>query len=265
MPSPAFGSLRSRLLVSAILLPLAALAGCAQTTSATDPVITGAIAHPVTDADFQQATIFWGQRYNANPKDRDAALNYASALMHANQTQQALVVLQGGAINFPSDRDIMAALGKAYAAAGNFQQALVSLHAAEDPAHPDWKLMSAEGAILDQSGQSDAARKLYDQALKLSPNDPSVLSNYGMSYVMSGDLAMAEKLLRRAMAQANADPRVRQNLALVVGLQGRFDEAQKIASADLSPDEAAANIAYLKQMLASQQNSWQALKDGKAG
>ncbi|HVZ14819.1 MAG TPA: tetratricopeptide repeat protein [Bauldia sp.] len=263
MPSPALRPIRTRLMVGAILLPLAALAGCAQTTGATDPVITGAIAHPVSDADYQQAVIFWGQRYSANPKDHDATLNYGNALLHTNQAQAALVVLQGGAINFPNDRAIMAALGKAFAGTGNFQQALVSLHAAEDPAHPDWKLMSAEGAILDQSGQSDAARKLYDQALALAPNDPSILSNYGMSYVMTGDLTMAEKLLRRAMAAANADPRVRQNLALVVGLEGRFDEAQKIASADLSPDEAAANVAYLKQMLASQQNSWQALKSGK--
>jgi Flp pilus assembly protein TadD len=45
---------------------------------------------------------------------------------------------------------------------------------------------------------------------------------------------------------------VRQNLALVVGLQGRFQEAETIARADLPPDEAAANVAYLRQMLAEQ-------------
>jgi len=43
---------------------------------------------------------------------------------------------------------------------------------------------------------------------------------------------------------------VRQNLALVVGLQGRFAEAEEIARADLPPDQAAANVAYLRQMLA---------------
>jgi Flp pilus assembly protein TadD len=50
---------------------------------------------------------------------------------------------------------------------------------------------------------------------------------------------------------------VRQNLALVVGLQGRFSEAESIAQADLPSDEAAANVAYLRQMLA-QQNGWKA-------
>ncbi len=47
---------------------------------------------------------------------------------------------------------------------------------------------------------------------------------------------------------------MRQNLALAVGLQGRFAEAESIARADLPPDEAAANVAYLKQMLAKKDN-----------
>jgi Flp pilus assembly protein TadD len=35
----------------------------------------------------------------------------------------------------------------------------------------------------------------------------------------------------------------------VIGLQGRFAEAEQIVRADLPPEEAAANVAYLKQML----------------
>jgi Flp pilus assembly protein TadD len=65
----------------------------------------------------------------------------------------------------------------------------------------------------------------------------------------SKDLKNAEKTLRRAAAFPGADPRVRQNLALVVGLQGRFAEAESIARADLPSDEAAANVAYLRQLL----------------
>jgi Flp pilus assembly protein TadD len=52
------------------------------------------------------------------------------------------------------------------------------------------------------------------------------------------------------MARPDAAPKVRQNLALVVGLQGRFADAEKIASADLPADEAAANVSYLREMLA---------------
>ena len=58
---------------------------------------------------------------------------------------------------------------------------------------------------------------------------------------------------------------MRQNLALVVGLQGRFAEAESIAKADLPPDEAAANVAYLREMLSRKDNPRTAAKAGVAG
>jgi Flp pilus assembly protein TadD len=86
------------------------------------------------------------------------------------------------------------------------------------------------------------------------PGEPSVLSNLGLSYALSKDLTKAEETLRRAYGSAGADTRVRQNLALVVGLQGRFAEAESIARADQPVEEAAANVAYLKQLLRGKQN-----------
>src|SRR5450756_2252275 len=91
--------------------------------------------------------------------------------------------------------------------------------------------------------------RYYDSALKIAPDEPSVLSNLGLSYVLSRELPKAEEVLRRAYANGGADARVRQNLGLVVGLQGRFAEAESIVKADLPADEAAANVAYLKEML----------------
>ena len=93
------------------------------------------------------------------------------------------------------------------------------------------------------------AQRYYESALKIVPDEPSVLSNLGLSYALTKDLTRAETTLRRAVAQPGAGPKVRQNLALVVGLHGRFAEAEQIASADLPPDEAAANVAYLREML----------------
>jgi Flp pilus assembly protein TadD len=121
---------------------------------------------------------------------------------------------------------------------------------AQTPDQPDWKLLSAEGAILDQLGHPDDARKLYEKALAIKPNDPTVLSNLGISYVLTNQLPEAEKVLRVAAAQPGADSRVRQNLALVVGLEGRFAEAEQIARAELSPQQAQANVDYLQAMLA---------------
>jgi Flp pilus assembly protein TadD len=114
--------------------------------------------------------------------------------------------------------------------------------------------------VLDQLGRHAEAQRHYSTALKIVPGEPSVLSNLGLSFALMKDLKRAESTLRQAMLQPNANPKVRQNLALVVGLQGRFAEAEKIARADLPPDEAAANVGYLRQMLA-QQSEWK--KAGK--
>ncbi len=108
--------------------------------------------------------------------------------------------------------------------------------------------------MLDQLGRHDEARQYYASALKIVPGEPSVLSNLGLSYALSKDLPKAEETLRRAYGSAGADARVRQNLALVVGLQGRFAEAESIARADQPAEEAAANVAYLKQLLHGKQN-----------
>ena len=126
------------------------------------------------------------------------------------------------------------------------------------PDQPDWHVLSAQGAVLDQMGRHAEAQRYYVTALKIVPEEPSVLSNLGLSYVLYRRSAERERFCAARVSPAG-HPRVRQNLALVVGLSGHFAEAEKIASADLSPDEAAANVAYLKQMLA-QSNNWQKLK-----
>ena len=212
-------------------------------------------------SELQSAAGSLGKSYAPNPSDKPTALRYASVLQMNGDADQALAVMRKLAIAYPKDRDVLAAYGKSLAAAGQFEPALDAVRRAQTPEYPDWKLASAEGAILDQMGDPKQARDLYRKALDLKPNEPSVLSNLGMSYVLEGDLRTAETYMRSASEQSSADSRVRQNLALVVGLQGRFDEAEQIASQELSAEQAQANVAYLRSML-SQQNAWKQLKDG---
>jgi Flp pilus assembly protein TadD len=208
--------------------------------------------------ELRAATDRVGQAYEKNPRDPVNGVTYANLLRMNGRDAQALAVMQQVAIANPEDRTVLAAYGKAQAAAGQLQQALDTIGRAQTPDRPDWRLISAEGAILDQMGRPNDARQRYRDALDIQPNEPSVLSNLGMSYLLTGDLRTAETYLRSAAGQPAADSRVRQNLALVVGLQGRFPEAEQIARRELSPQQADANVAYLRGML-SQQNSWQKL------
>ena len=231
------------------------VAGGCSTMPGSSSDTTGSIASPRTEADWREDMNIWGRRYQANPRDPEAAMRYAQALRAIGQRAQAAAVLEQAAIHSPKNRALLGAYGRALADNGNFSEALDVLNRAHTPDQPDWRILSVQGAVLDQIGRHQDAQRHYSSALRLMPDEPSVLSNLGLSYALSKNLPQAEATLRRAAAQPGAEPKVRQNLALVVGLQGRFQEAEAIARGDLSPSEAAANVAYLRRMLA-QQNEW---------
>lgn len=261
MRNPALANSLRTMAMTGMVMAALALTGCA---SAKKELTTGSIPKMNHQLDslsgpaLARAVDGIGQAYERNPRDRNIGLSYANGLMMTGRNTQALAVMQQVAIAHPSDREVLSALGKAQAAAGQLEKALGTIQRAQTPDRPDWRLYSAEGAVLDQLGRSSEARSRYRMALQIQPNDPSVLSNLGMSYVLAGDLKTAETYLRQASQQPGADSRVRQNLALVVGLQGRFQEAEQLASQELDPQQAAANLQYLRGMLA-QQNSWKQL------
>jgi Flp pilus assembly protein TadD len=231
------------------------LCGC-QTAGAPD--VTGSLgdkAEPNRVADARREVELYRDRFRANPKDADAALQYGQALRAAGQRSQAVAVLEQATIAHSGNKALLAGYGRALADNGNFQKAFDVLTRAHTPDDPDWRILSVQGTVLDQLGRHDEARQYYASALKIIPSEPSVLSNLGLSYALSKDLPKAEETLRRAYGSAGADTRVRQNLALVVGLQGRFAEAESIARANQPAEEAAANVAYLKQLLHGKQNA----------
>jgi Flp pilus assembly protein TadD len=248
----------TRRLASAALVILVAAGGAGCGTLQPTAMTTGSVATPAAaPSDPRQASQVWGERYRANPRDPVVAINYAQALRGLGQRAQAVAVLEQASIHNPSNMELLGAYGRALADAGNHEQALEVLNRAHTPDRPDWRILNAQGAVLDQLGRHQEAQRYYATALRIAPEEASILSNLGLSYALSKNLPEAEATLKRAAAGRSADPRVRQNLALVVGLQGRFSEAEEIARADLPPEQAAANVAYLRQMLA-QPNALQA-------
>jgi Flp pilus assembly protein TadD len=246
----------ARLLASAAVTAIlaASLGGCKTMSDITGSIGSKAEAGPNaasnSDADPRRAVEVYGERYRANPKDADAALRYGQALRATGQRAQAVAVFEQATIGHPGNKLLLAGYGRALADNGNSQRAFDVLARAHSPDNPDWRILSVQGTALDQLGRHDDARRYYASALAIMPEEPSVLSNLGLSYVLSRDLPKAEETLRRAYASPRAGVRVRQNLGLVVGLQGRFAEAESIVKADLPAEEATANVAYLKQMLA---------------
>ena len=240
-----------------------ALAGCQGKGGLGD--ITGSIgssaAQPRTPSDWHAESERWGKRYDASPRDRDAAFYYARALRSLDQNAQALAVLQSAVLTHSNDRELLGAYGRSLADNGRLKEADEVLSRAHSPERPDWRILSAQGTVADQLGEHQRAQQIYQTALRIAPGEPTILSNLGLSLALSRQLPEAERVLREAASAGRSDPRVRQNLVLVLGLQGRFAEAETLARQDQSPAEAAATIAYLKRSM-SQPNSWEMLKTG---
>lgn len=250
-------------LLAAIGMAALAMAGC-QSRGLGD--VTGSIgrseAQPRSQTDWRAESERWSKRYDANPKDREAAFQHARALRALDQHAQALAVLQSAVLVHTNDLELLGAYGRALADNGRLREADDVLSRAHSPERPDWRILSAQGTVADQLGDHARAQQLYQTALKIAPGEPTVMSNLGLSLALAKRLPEAERVLTEAAASSRSDIRVRQNLVLVLGLQGRFSEAETLARQDQSMAEAAATIAYLKRSV-SQQNSWEMLK-GKA-
>jgi len=247
----------ARLVTSTASSAILVLGLCSCQTAGTSD-ITGSLGEKTEssrEAEPRREIDSYRDRFRANPKDADAALQYGKALRATGQRSQAVAVLEQATIGHPNNKALLAGYGRALADNGNFQQAFDVLSRAHTPEDPDWRILSAQGATLDQLGRYEEARQYYASALKIAPEEPSVLSNLGLSYVLTKELPKAEETLRRAYGRADADLRVRLNLALVVGLQGRVAEAEGIVKADRPAEEAEANVAYLRRLLSRKGNA----------
>jgi Flp pilus assembly protein TadD len=202
-------------------------------------------------------------QWKSDPSNLAVTLAYAKSLESLGQKPTQIDVLRQASAQTQSDAKSQSQLGRALLAAGEIEGASENLARATALNPRDAQALSAYGATLDQQTRHVEAREKYKAALALAPNDMGIVNNMAMSFALQGKLPDAENLLRKAISHPNAKsmPRVRQNLALVVGLQGRFDEAKKIASEDLPPDQVQANMDYLQQMM-GRQNTWAQLKDG---
>jgi Flp pilus assembly protein TadD len=229
--------------------------------------VTGSIPGPASmqtdEARLRAYADEAGKRYEQNPGEKTASIEYARSLRALTRYAEAVAVIQTAAIKAPKDFDLLGEYGKALTDAGQLAQAKDVLAHAYTPDDPRWDVMSVQGIVADRLGDHAGAMQFYRDALKIAPGEPSVLTNMGLSLALAKKLPEAEQALRQAVASPKADARMPGDLALVLALEGKFSEAETVGRADLSPDAARANVAAIRQMIA-QNDSWRALrKDAK--
>src|SRR5258708_4555405 len=160
LPPPLQQHRVARFLAAAATSAVVVLGLCScQTDSASD--ITGSLGDKTEAsraADPRRELDSYRERYRANPKDADAALQYGKALRATGQRAQAVAVLEQATIGHPDDKALLAGYGRALADNGNFQQAFDVLGQAHSPDDPDWRIPSAQGAVVHQPRPHDQAR-----------------------------------------------------------------------------------------------------------
>ena len=231
-----------------------ALGGCKTLSTAdTTGSIGPASSAPRGEDEWRREAEALGEKFRANPKDPEIAIRYSRALRGERPAY-------AGGRGTRTDRDLQSRTTRRCSAPMAARSRMPATTIRRSTCSP------ARIRRTSRTGASSRCRApcstrwaattrrsgTIRSALKIVPDEPSVLSNLGLSYALAKDLKRAEETLRRAADRNGTDRRVRQNLALVVGLQGRFQEAETIARADLPPEEAAANVTYLRQMLAEQ-------------
>ncbi|HEX4096380.1 MAG TPA: tetratricopeptide repeat protein [Caulobacteraceae bacterium] len=259
-------SFSAALLVALPAAGLAATMNAAPTPQAQIPVVTptlspagGAQAAPAaprkaTPEERAEAerleplarAAFWANEVDIDPKDPVAGVRLASALRALGRNDEAANAAEGVLIVDPNNRDALLESARAHLAAGQGFYAidpLNKLHAAEPK---DWRYVSLLGVAYEQVSRTADAEAAWRQALQMSPDNPAILSNLAMHYAARGESSEAEQLLRKAAARPDATVQIRQNLALILGLEGKLAEAEELERQDLPPEQADANLAYLK-------------------
>lgn len=268
---------RKRALVATVLAPALLLwtpafaadapKAAPQATAPAAPVIQKASPQQRAEArrlDPLARAAFWGSEFDLDAADAEAGAGLAQALRGLGRNDDAAEVATKALVAHPSDGTLLLELARAHVARGQGFYAIDPARKAAAQNPKDWRPLTLLAVAYEQAQRDDEAEAAHRQALALAPNEATPLANYAMHLAAKGDLAGAEAQLRRAAALPSATIQVRQNLALVVGLQGRLPEAEKLARADLPPEQVANNLAYLRAAIgqAGTNRSWDSLKAG---
>ena len=246
------------LAVVAVTMAAAALAGCQDFGDVTGP-IRASPAMPADEAQLRAYAEGCRNRYERNPGEKSASIDYARALRALTRYGEAVAVMEAAAVKAPKDEEVLGEYGKALADAGELAQAKDVLTRAYTPDNPKWDVMSVQGAVADRLGDHAAAMQFYRDALKIAPAEPSILTNMGLSLALARRLPEAERSLREAVASPKADARMRGDLALVLALEGKYAEAERVSLTDLPPGAARANVEAIRRMIAGN-GAWRDLR-----
>ena len=210
---------------------------------------------------------FWNHEFDIDPTDAVAGVNTAAAMRALSRNEEAADVAGRVLVLQPKNVDALMEVARANIAANRGFYAVDPLRQVAVLNPSDWRPWSLLGVAYEQAERHEEALAAHTHALTLAPNSPAALSNMALFRATHGSPDQAEILLRKAVAEPGAGAQERQNLALVLGMEGKMGEAEHLIRENLPPEQADANLAYLRSLSSTAPmsgRSWNAVKLSEA-
>ncbi len=192
----------NRFIALALLVALTACASSPTTHKKPtgDKAATEAAKDALASGNVSQSVAMAEKAYKADPKDPEAALNYATALRMAGRETQAKIVLQEFADNPKASAAILNESVRIALSEGQYKRALATAKNATqlNPDNSDsWNVLGLAYDAVDQLPDAEAS---YRKSLALDPkNRATVLNNLALNLTLQEKLDKALPLIEEAL------------------------------------------------------------------
>ncbi len=152
----------------------------------------------------------------------------AQLLRDANQSQEAMKVLQEGIKQFPDNTDLLYDYAMLAEKNSQWDTMEASLRKIIQLAPANHHAYNALGySLAERNIRLEEAYTLIDKAFKLAPDDPFIMDSMGWVQFRLGKLKEAEALLRRAY-EIRPDVEIAAHLGEVLWVKGQRADAEKL-------------------------------------
>lgn len=195
--------------------------------------------HGRNSSDFMLALSFYERALGIDP-GFVPALRASTEVALAMRMPQALSYAERWVRATPKDGLAHLAVGAALVQQNRPTEAQKSFALAEAAGGPAAAIAMQRGLAFDLLGQSRNAQIAYADAMQRVPGDRSIIEHLALSLAIGGDNEAAMQILQPEAEKASGQASFERTLVLVHALGGRRDLARRIATANLSPQAAAA-------------------------
>lgn len=248
----------------AVLILLAALAGCAGTGMSEGPNSMRdwlfALDNPGAEmsyeqhlamgrtmlehGDFKEAAFHAAKAGEKRADGTEAILLAADIQRRAGQTQEAMERVSQVLAREPDNAQAHLLAGRIYMAVALDDEAMRHLEKAVR-GKDAFEANMLRGMIYDRRQEHAKAAQAFEAALAERPGNAEALNNLGVARMMQDRLPEAVSVFSEATRIAGASARVCNNLGLALARQGRTDEALQAFLCAGTPAQAHNNLGYV--------------------